>query len=102
MSRRARSRTYSAISVSMNEFRIEVSSTAEKQLSALDRKDQVRVAGEIRKLALNPRPRGCRKLRGYDDVYRIRVGVFRIIYSVEDTRLLVLVLKIGHRRDVYR
>ena len=86
----------------MSEFRIEVSSTAEKQLRALEREDQVRIAGEIRKLALNPRPRGCRKLRDHDDIYRLRVGVFRILYSIEDKRLLVLVLKIGHRRDVYR
>ena len=61
-----------------------------------------RVVNAIRKLARNPRPRGCRKLRDYSDVYRIRVGVFRILYSIEQVRLLVLVLKIGHRRDVYR
>ena len=90
------------ISDSMSEFRIEVSSTAEKQLLALEREDQVRVAGAIRKLADNPRPRGCRKLRDYSDVYRIRVDVFRILYSIEQDRLLILVLKIGHRRDLYR
>ena len=56
----------------------------------------------IRKLAENPRPRGCRKLRDYSDVYRIRVDVFRILYSIEQANLLILVLKIGHRRDVYR
>ena len=90
------------ISDSMSEFRIEVSSTAEKQLLALEREDQVRVASAIRKLADNPRPRGCRKLRDYSDVHRIRVGVFRILYSIEQDRLLILILKIGHRRDVYR
>ena len=90
------------ISDSMSEFRIEVSLIAEKQLLALEREDQVRVAGAIRKLADNPRPRGCRKLRDYSDVYRIRVGVFRILYSIEQDRLLILVLKIGHRRDLYR
>ena len=86
----------------MSELRIEVSSTAEKQLAALKRNDQVRVASAIRKLADNPRPRGCRKLRDYSDVYRVRVGFFRILYSIEEDRLLILVLKIGHRRDVYR
>lgn len=86
----------------MSEFRIEVSSTAEKQLAALERDDQVTVVRAIRKLTDNPRPRGCRKLRDYSDVYRIRVGVFRILYSIEQERLLILVLKIGHRRDVYR
>ncbi len=86
----------------MSEFRIEVSLTAEKQLAKLEREDQFRVARAIRRLADDPRPRGCRKLRDYSDVYRIRVGVFRILYSIEQDRLLILVLKIGHRRDVYR
>lgn len=86
----------------MSEFRIEVSATAEKQLFALERADRVRTVNAIRKLADDPRPRGCRKLRDYSDVYRIRVGVFRILYSPEQDRLLILVLKIGHRRDVYR
>lgn len=82
----------------MSEYRVEVSSTAENQLVALERGDQLRIANAIRKLADNPRPRGCRKLRDYADVYRIRVGVFRILYSVERDRLLILVLKTGHRR----
>lgn len=83
-------------------LRIEISATAEKQLAALERDDQVRVVDAIRKLAENPRPRGCRKLRDYSDVFRIRVGVYRVLYSIEQVRLLILVLKIGHRRDVYR
>jgi mRNA interferase RelE/StbE len=41
-------------------------------------------------------------LRGYDDVFRIRTGVFRIIYSIENDRLLIIILKVGHRKDVYR
>ena len=83
-------------------LKIEISATAERQLVALERDAQVRVVNAIRKLAGNPRPRGCRKLRDYSDVFRIRVGVFRVLYSIEQARLLILVLKIGHRRDVYR
>ena len=83
-------------------LKIEISATAEKQLARPDRKAQLRVVNAIQKLARNPRPRGCRKLRDYSDVYRIRVGLFRILCSIEQVRLLVLVLKIGHRRDVYR
>ena len=83
-------------------LKIEISAAAEKQLAALERDAQVGVVNAIRELTGNPRPRGCRKLRDYLDVYRIRVGVFRILYSVEQARLLILVLKIGHRRDVYR
>jgi hypothetical protein len=47
-------------------------------------------------------PRGSRKLQGFDDLFRIRVGTYRVIYSVEEARLLVLLLKLGHRKDVYR
>jgi len=49
-----------------------------------------------------PRPRGTRKLAGHDDLLRIRVGTYRVIYSVVAKRLVVLILKVGHRRDVYR
>ena len=86
----------------MADYLIEVSATAERQLRKLERADQQRIAKTLKGLALEPRPHGCRKLRAYDDVYRIRTGVFRIIYSIEDDKLLVLVLKIGHRQSVYR
>lgn len=86
----------------MVEYRINVSATAERQLRKLQPADRSRLIVVIQNLANNPRPRGCRKLRGYDDVYRVREGAFRIIYSIEDDRLLVLLLKIGHRKDVYR
>lgn len=49
-----------------------------------------------------PHPPGSRKLSGYSDVFRIRVGVYRILYSVEGLRLIVIILKIGHRKDVHR
>lgn len=83
-------------------YRIEVSATAEKQIRRLERADQLRVLRAVRDLAATPRPRGSRKLRGYDDVFRIRVGTFRILYSVEPERILVIILKVGHRKDIYR
>lgn len=55
----------------------------------------------IRSLADDPRPAGCEKLSGQER-YRVRQGAYRIIYEIEDARLLVLVVKIGHRRDIYR
>jgi mRNA interferase RelE/StbE len=85
----------------MTEYSIEVSATAERQIRKLNRRDQHRVINVIKKLGAEPRPRGCRKLQAYDDIYRVRVGVFRILYSVEDKRLLVLILKIGHRKGIY-
>jgi mRNA interferase RelE/StbE len=86
----------------MNEYRIEVSATAERQLRGLETGDRLLVVEAIRALGSNPRPRGSRKLRGYDDVFRIRKGVFRIIYSIEKSRLLIIILKTGHRKNVYR
>jgi len=53
-------------------------------------------------LGEDPHPPGSRKLSGYTDVFRIRVGVFRVLYSVERRRLIVIILKLGHRKDVYR
>lgn len=86
----------------MSDYRIEVSATAERQLRKLPRADQLRIVKVIRALVHEPRPRGCRRLSGYGDVYRVRTGVIRILYSVEDARLLVILLKVGHRKDVYR
>jgi mRNA interferase RelE/StbE len=86
----------------MAEYSIEVSATAERQIMQLSERDQHRVINVIKKLGVEPRPRGCRKLQAYDDIYRVRTGVIRILYSVEDDRLLVLVLKVGHRKGIYR
>ncbi len=86
----------------MTKYKIEISATAERQFKKLAKDVQIRVAKAILELSSDPHPRGCRKLAGYNDVYRIRVGRYRILYSVEQKRLIVIVLKIGHRRDVYR
>ncbi len=86
----------------MASFRIEVSATAEKQIRKLPREDQLRVLRAIRPLANEPTPPGSRKVRGYDDVFRIRVGTYRILYRVEGRCLLIIILKIGHRREIYR
>ena len=72
-----------------------------KELRRLSRQDQRRIAHAIDQLAENPRPPGSIHLRNRDG-WRIRVGTYRVIYSIEDERLLVLVVKIGHRREVYR
>jgi mRNA interferase RelE/StbE len=61
-----------------------------------------RLRTAIDDLAQNARPSGCVKLAGEPDLYRVRVGDYRVVYQVNDTRLTLLVLLIGHRRDVYR
>ena len=86
----------------MARFEIEITHSAEKQLRTLRRDDQQRLAEAMLALAEDPRPRGSKKLSGYEDVFRIRVGRFRVLYSVAKKRLVILILKIGHRRDVYR
>ena len=65
------------------------------------KKDRRRIVERIRKLEENPRPSGCEKLSGQDK-YRVRQGRYRIVYSIEDQDLVVNVVKVGHRKDVYR
>jgi len=83
-------------------YEVEISRTAEKQLRKLPRDDQERVARKMLLLANDPFPQGTRRLTGYDDVYRVRVGQYRILYSVSRRRLVIVILKVGHRKDVYR
>ncbi|MDX1502685.1 MAG: type II toxin-antitoxin system RelE/ParE family toxin [Thermoanaerobaculia bacterium] len=86
----------------MARFEVLIKSSAVKVIESIPRtKDRKRVVGRIRRLAEDPRPPGCRKLSGRDR-YRIRQGSYRIVYAIEDDRLIVYVVKVGHRRDVYR
>jgi len=72
-----------------------------KDLRVFPKIDVRRIMQRIRALADDPRPVGCEKLSGQER-YRIRQGSYRIIYEIVDTRLLVLIVKVGHRREVYR
>ena len=83
-------------------YTVELSKTAEKQFKKLDKELQKRIAKKIDMLAKTPRLTGMKKLSSEDDVYRIREGDYRIVYAIQDSKLLVLVVKIGHRREVYR
>jgi mRNA interferase RelE/StbE len=83
-------------------YQIEFTRPADKQLKALPVNVQERLQPKIDALAQEPRPTGVTKLQGNEDLYRIRVGDYRIIYSIQDDLLLVLVVTVGHRRDVYR
>jgi mRNA interferase RelE/StbE len=83
-------------------FEIQFTRAAERGLSALDKAILRRVDAAIRGLAVAPHPPHSRKIRGADNFYRIRVGDYRIVYQVEDQDLVVLVINVGHRRDIYR
>ena len=86
----------------MARYRVEISRTAEKHLRKLAAPDRGKVVRALVGLGNDPHPPGSRKLSGYTDVFRIRVGVYRVLYSVEGRRLIVIILKIGHRTGVYR
>lgn len=86
----------------MSSYEVQIARRALRVLATLPRKEQQRVRAAIDLLADNPRPPGCTKLSGEDSAYRVRVGVYRIVYEVIDDRLLVHVVRIGHRREVYR
>ena len=83
-------------------YTVELSAAARRQLRKLPRAVQGTIQPAIDALADNPRPHGVEKLSGEANSYRVRVGEHRIIYEICDTVLLVVVVRIGHRRDVYR
>ena len=85
----------------MAKYNILIKPSAVKEIENIPRKDRVRIIQKIQGLANNPRPQGCENLAG-ENRYRIRQGVYRIVYSVSDRELHIIVVKVGHRRDVYK
>ncbi len=86
----------------MESYELFIKPSAAKELEAVGRKsDRTRIVDKIYTLKVDPRPQGCEKLTGQDR-YRVRRGQFRILYVVDDNERVVTVVKIGHRRDVYR
>ncbi|MEI6832324.1 MAG: type II toxin-antitoxin system RelE/ParE family toxin [Candidatus Omnitrophota bacterium] len=85
----------------MGKYKVEIKKSAVKEIEHLPRKDMKAVLGRIEALSENPRPHDCKKLSGQEK-YRIRCGNYRILYSIEDDILIVLIVKVGHRKDVYR
>jgi len=83
-------------------YSVLIKPSARKELEAVDlKKDRQRIVAAILSLADDPRPSGCRKLSGRDK-YRIRCGDYRVVYSVQDVILVVTIVRVGHRSDVYR
>lgn len=81
-------------------YSIEVRPAALRALKRIDKQDHARIRGAIALLAADPRPPGAKALRGRPG-FRIRVGNYRVVYAIEDDKLLVIVVTLGHRRDVY-
>lgn len=84
----------------MARYRIRFLPSVRKDLRGIPKTTVHRILETIDQLAENPRPPDCKKLTGLD-LFRIRVGVYRIIYEVSDDKVIVVVVKVGHRRDVY-
>lgn len=82
-------------------YRVELRPAAVRALRKIDRKDQRRIQGAVALLAADPRPPAATRLVGRP-AWRLRVGNYRVVYTIEDDVLLVVVVTVGHRRDVYR
>ncbi|ELS03636.1 addiction module toxin, RelE/StbE family [Xenococcus sp. PCC 7305] len=87
----------------MNFYTIKFDSRVKKDFRSIQSQDIKRIKNAIAELSKNPRPEGCAKLKGdKHDYYRIRVGKYRVVYLVEDEILLILVVRVGHRKEIYK
>jgi mRNA interferase RelE/StbE len=82
-------------------YQVVIKRSAEKELDALSERLRLRVAARLLSLGDNPRPSGIGKLQGGDG-YRLRIGDYRVLYTIDDSNRIVTVFAIGHRRDIYR
>jgi len=85
----------------MGRFELVFKRTVAKDLRSFPKKDVTRILQRIEALRDDPRPRGVEKLSGRD-IYRVRQGVYRILYEIRDNELIIVVIQVGHRSDVYR
>ena len=85
----------------MKAYKVALTESAEKELQKLPAKAIAKLVVILQSLANNPRPPKCKKLKGYKNLWRVRTGDYRIIYTIDDVILLVDIREIGHRKDVY-
>ena len=85
----------------MPDYSLEIKPSAQKEMDALDDAMFARLDRKILALAGNPRPAGCKKLKGYKDLWRIRAGAWRVVYEIDDRAEVVTVTRVAHRREVY-
>jgi mRNA interferase RelE/StbE len=84
-------------------YRLVIKSSAAKELEAVGQKaDRARLIVSIQALATQPKPKGAEKLSGQIDLYRIRVGNYRVVYEIDNGQIIVTVIKVGHRKEIYR
>ncbi|MCD6012769.1 MAG: addiction module toxin, RelE/StbE family [Flavipsychrobacter sp.] len=85
----------------MKKYNVVFSKRAEKDIQKLPASAVQKIIPEIISLEENPRPHGCKKLKGYTDLWRIRIGNYRVVYAIEDVILLVDIREVGDRKDIY-
>ncbi|MGJ3243681.1 MAG: type II toxin-antitoxin system RelE family toxin [Opitutales bacterium] len=85
----------------MASYKVEFSKSARMDFKGLPKNDALRILEKIKSLESDPRPLGSKKLKG-EESYRIRIGMYRVIYDIRDSLLVVLVLRVGHRKEIYR
>ena len=84
-------------------YRLVIKSSAAKELEAVGQKaDRTRLVASIQALAVQPKPTGAEKLSGQIDLYRMRVGNYRVVYEIDNGQIVVSVIKVGHRKEIYR
>lgn len=83
-------------------YQLIITDRATRQLARLPKSDQRRIDRRIVSLTENPRPPGCVKIAGQENLWRVRVGDYRIVYAIDEKGRIVIVSMVGHRRDVYR
>ncbi|MFI3190731.1 hypothetical protein BCS42_04050 [Crenothrix sp. D3] len=83
-------------------YEIIIKPSAEKAFAKLEKSQQIKIISVIEKLASNPKPQGFKKLKSVAELYRIRVGNYRVIYNIDNKVLIITVVKIGHRKEIYK
>ena len=86
----------------MATFQIEWKNSALRELTRLDRKIIPRVISAVESLSTDPFPSGVRKLQGSDNTYRVRVGQYRIVYEIFQAKIVIVIIRVRHRKDAYR
>jgi mRNA interferase RelE/StbE len=86
----------------MPSYRVLFKTSADRSLKRLPQNVQRRIVGDVEMLAHNPRPSVVVKLIGAENLWRIRIGDYRVVYEIHDDRLVILVLRVAHRKDIYR
>ncbi len=83
-------------------YELVINPSLKKTLSKIDAEMATKIREKIRGLADNPRPSACKKMEGEKNTYQLRVGVYRVLYEIHDKKLLILVLNVGHRKEIYK